>query len=161
METSSKDKGVSFRPKTGIRKRLEDLSAATERPKTFFLDKSIEAHLPELERRYAGELRALHRKRAQYPEHISPESVSLNESPLPPATSHSPTVNSSPASEDVDKTDKFLQGLSDETPALDAPKPPAKPATKHPGNLGVVPPKEKGKKQRSAAHAGGKHPSTT
>ena len=64
---SAKGKGISFRPKTEIGTRLEDLAEATERPKTFFLDKCVEAHLPTLEVKYATELAAYH-KAQQAPE---------------------------------------------------------------------------------------------
>ena len=83
------------------------------------------------------------------------EPSSLNE------TSSSPPSNSSRVSAGVDRTDKFLQGLTADAPALAAPKPPAKPTTKRPNKPDVQLPKEKGKKQRAAARAALKHPSTT
>ena len=81
MSNGSKDKGVSFRPKTGIRKRLDDLAEATERPKTFFLDKALEAHLPELEKRYAQELAELRQNRGRFPIH-QPSSPAFYGSPF-------------------------------------------------------------------------------
>jgi hypothetical protein len=51
-----KGKSVTFRPRADLRERLERLCIATERPMTYWLEKSVEAHLPALEEKYAEEL---------------------------------------------------------------------------------------------------------
>lgn len=62
-----KGKAISFRPKAQFRERLESLAESTERPVTFFVEKSIEAHLPELEQKYKTELEALRKKKELRP----------------------------------------------------------------------------------------------
>ena len=62
---SNKGKGISFRPKEDVRSLLEDLAEATERPKTYFLDKCVEAYLPALEVKYSSELKQLLKRRAE------------------------------------------------------------------------------------------------
>lgn len=54
-----KGKSVTFRPKNEHRLRLEKLAEATERPLTWLIEKAIEAHLPDLERKYAEDLARL------------------------------------------------------------------------------------------------------
>lgn len=56
MKTAKKGGGFSYRPKREHEPRLRRLAEATERPKAFFLDKALEAFLPELEKRYEREL---------------------------------------------------------------------------------------------------------
>jgi len=51
-----KGKSITFRPKKDLRERLEILSKATERPISYFIEKSIEAHLPALEEKHAVEI---------------------------------------------------------------------------------------------------------
>jgi predicted transcriptional regulator len=51
-----KGKSVTFRPRADLRQRLELLALATERPMTFLIEKAVEGHLPELEKKYAREI---------------------------------------------------------------------------------------------------------
>ena len=141
MKTGSKDKGVSFRPKTGIRNRLDDLSLATERPKTFFLDKALEAHLPELERKYAIELEELRKKRGRFPPH-QPTGVALNDA----ATVNSPSSAIAPG----DTSRKFSAVLNggadhDSPPQSTHSAPTARHPAKAPARARALP----GKKSKS------------
>jgi len=54
-----KGKSVTFRPTSEHRARLEKLAKAIDRPITWLIAKALEAHLPQLESKYAKELRDL------------------------------------------------------------------------------------------------------
>jgi predicted DNA-binding protein len=54
-----KGKVVTFRPTFEMRERLERLAEATGHSLSYHIEKAIDAHLPELEVRYARELREL------------------------------------------------------------------------------------------------------
>ena len=53
---STKGKTFGYRMKLEIAARMADLEAATERDRSFFLDKALDEFLPVLEKRYAREL---------------------------------------------------------------------------------------------------------
>ena len=71
MKEGTKSKSFSYRPKREHAPVLEALATATERPKSFFLDKALEAFLPELEKRYATELAALRAQRERLNENVA------------------------------------------------------------------------------------------
>lgn len=47
-----KGKSVTFRPRADLAARLDKLSKAAERSKTWIIEKCVEGHLPEIEKRY-------------------------------------------------------------------------------------------------------------
>ena len=64
MKNAKKGDSFSYRPKKEHAGKLNELIAATERPKAFFLDKALEAFMPELEKRYAADLDEYRKKKA-------------------------------------------------------------------------------------------------
>lgn len=62
-----KGKVVTFRPRADLRARLDRLALATGHSLTYHIEKAIEAALPELEKRYAKELKELDSKPRPYP----------------------------------------------------------------------------------------------
>ena len=61
-EKRLKGRSLTVRLRQDLGERLEVLSAATERSKTLYLEKCLEAHLPALEKRYERELKEFHRR---------------------------------------------------------------------------------------------------
>lgn len=63
-ERSKKGGSFSYRASQDHGRRLQDLIEATEHDRSFFLTKALERSLPELEKRYENDLRALRARRA-------------------------------------------------------------------------------------------------
>jgi predicted DNA-binding protein len=83
MKTGKKGKPITFRPKEDINRRLLDLAEATERTTTYFIDKAMELHLPELEKRFEKELGEYKKQKQlsrKYPD-AAPHYLILNEKP--------------------------------------------------------------------------------
>jgi predicted DNA-binding protein len=59
MKDSKGTKTITFRPRPEMKERLERIAEATERPLSFFIHKSLEAHIEFLEKKYAKELAEL------------------------------------------------------------------------------------------------------
>jgi predicted DNA-binding protein len=65
MSRDQEKRTVSIRLRGDLSERLNRLAAGTQRNKTWFVELCLAAHLPELEKEYAEEIRRL----ASYPAH--------------------------------------------------------------------------------------------
>lgn len=118
MKKIPKGKAFSYRLRQDHEPRIAELCNATERDKSFFIDKALEAFLPELEKRHAQDLEEYRRKQghcgtaAGCPGHVVRGNL-LNDKPASRGGASSKTQNATDVSNPSDGEGNAVSYLVD------------------------------------------------